>query len=314
MSIKRKRILPLLSLILLCSCGKQPAAPAQDAEAETVKTPEVPAQTEAPERSVPADSGTAEGRDAELPLCRKKQESMEQYEDMEVAFLGTTGPDRDVDAILKRAAAIDSLSFVSELQEDRVFYGDKGPGGYYVYLVVPGLNTDLKIGSWNWYAGEITDTAVEEKNALPVIYVESCESIDPLGKIEVVRHFPEGDAENWIYTGLGAESRTLRSDYHMGVVDISPYEIFDSSERPFYAQRFFDELLTYEEVSDAVKSGKELHRMEEMYRDGKMYSVYSIEFDAGTALYGVHYEPLSGEFEVISSYNSGETWNPLGRG
>ena len=295
-----KKLLILLALLLFCSCS---SGPSSGTPISVAPPSEAPSQSPTP---VPQP-----GADPDLEALRQVQEAMEPYEDLEIAFLGCLSEENPFEDILIRAAQY--WPVVQNITAERIILGDEGDYSQYVYLLVPALNTDLQVGRYNYYAGEITDTWLEEKDALPLIYIESGDTIDPVGQIRYVRHFADGDSEGWLYTGLQAGNRKLRTDYHMGVVDTTPYDIFTSAEVPFYAQYFFDTLCSYEEIADALNSGKELTPMEEILWDGHAYAVYDIDHGDRHTLYGITILP-EGDTSVIVSYDSGMSWHPLGRG
>ena len=304
----RNRWITLLAVsLILGGCGSKPEPEAPSASAEPpaaentgTKTPEPSAE---PQTAQPVSSEELRGFQSEL----------EPYEDLEIAFLGTISMDRSLDDILARAASMEGCEAAGAINDSRIFYGDRGEYNDNVYLLVPAMNTDLKIGRYNWYAGEITETWVEEAEALPLIYVEDGDSTDPLGRIEYVRHFSDGDSEGFLYTGLGLSGK-LRTDYHMGVVDQTDYQSFDSSEIPFYMQYFHDTLMTYEEISDAVQKGGKLSVMEEMTWEGHAYMVYDLEYNGTNTLYAIRHDSESGYPHVLTSRDSGASWETLGHG
>ena len=298
----KKWMMILSASVVLTGCAGQTAAPAAED-----KPSEEPVTETAPEPVQETGNENA--------AFTQYQENMEPYEDMEIAFLGAVSMDRTLDDILQRPAANAELSeLISVIPESRIFYGDRGEYTDYVYLIIPALNTDLKVGRYNWYAGEITEAWIEETDAKPLIYVESGDSIDPLGRIEYVRRLSDGNSEGFMDTGLNASHGHLRTDYHMGIVDLSAYDKFDSSEVPFYSQYFFDTLQTYDEVRETLSSGGNLTLMEEMIYDGHAYAVYDLEKGEKRVLYGITIDPISREHSVIASYDSGVTWGQAGQG
>ena len=293
--MEKQQFIMISTLAVLCGCaggtGTQSPVPSAAAPAETVEPQATP--------SVSSDD------------LRTFQSGLEPYEDLEITFLGTVSPDQPLDAVLARARSKNACA--AAIDDSRIFYGERGEYTDYVYLLVPALNTDLKIGRYNWYAGEITETWVEETDALPLIYAESGDSTDPLGRIEYVRHLSDGDSEGFLYTGLGLSGK-LRTDYHMGVVDQTDYQSFDSSEIPFYMQYFHDTLMSYEEIADAVAKGGKLSVMEEMTWEGHAYMVYDLEYGGTNTLYAIRHDPESGYPDVLTSRDSGASWVTLGHG
>ncbi|MBR2677095.1 MAG: hypothetical protein IKE28_09320 [Solobacterium sp.] len=292
-----KRMLALVcAVILLTGCGK--AAPSGTAEGT--------------EPSAPVNTEAAGQKETEVSAALQAYiDEMEPYEIMRIAFLGGTGPDRTVDDILKRAAGLEGLSIVSEIPAERIIYGDQGQEQNNVYLIIPANKAGIRVGRYSFYAGEITEVWLDEKEAKPFIYVEDGDSVDPIGMICYM--YNGVDDGSSMYTGLAAVPGRLRTDYRMGVVDITPYDAFDSTEIGFYAQSYFDKLCSFEEVQAQLNAGGKLDPMEEMIRDGHAYMVYNMDVDGDYTLYGVT-SPRSGAPEVIVSENSGETWETLGRG
>ena len=292
-----KRMLALVcAVILLTGCGK--AAPSGTAEGT--------------EPSAPVNTEAAGQKETEVSAALQAYiDEMEPYEIMRIAFLGGTGPDRTVEDILKRASGLEGLSIVSEIPAERIIYGDQGQEQNNVYLIIPANKAGIRVGRYSFYAGEITEVWLDEKEAKPFIYVEDGDSVDPVGMICYM--YNGVDDGSSMYTGLAAVPGRLRTDYRMGVVDITPYDAFDSTEIGFYAQSYFDKLCAFEEVQAQLNAGGKLDPMEEMIRDGHAYMVYNMDVDGDYTLYGVT-SPRSGAPEVIVSENSGETWETLGRG
>lgn len=305
--MKNRWITLLAVSMILGGCGSKPEPEAPSASAEPpaaentgTKTPEPSAE---PQTAQPVSSEELRGFQSEL----------EPYEDLEIAFLGTISMDRSLDDILARAKSMKGCEAAGKIDDSRIFYGDRGEYTDNVYLLVPAMNTDLKIGRYNWYAGEITETWVEETEALPLIYVEDGDLIDPPGRIEYVRHLKDGDNEGFLFTGIGLDGK-LRTAYHMGVVDQTGYPSFDSSEIPFYSQSFHDTLMSYEEIADAVQKGGKLTVMEEMTWEGHAYMVYDLENGETNTLYAIRPDSEAGYPHVITSRDSGMSWETLGHG
>ena len=301
--VMKHTLTAVIAAIALCACSQSSSASPSAGPAvtsEPASEPAVPENTPDPRRSSPE-------------ALREYQNSMEGYEDLEIVFLGATSIDRPLTAILERAAA-DGVKPVSDLDDSGIFYGDRGTYSDYVYLIVPASSTAVRVGRYSWNAGEITETWFEEEDALPFIYVESGDSLDPLGRIEYTRRFPDGNTEGFLYTGVTASGK-LRTDYHMGVSDKTDYSRFDTAELPVFDQSFMDTLLSYDEISYRISQGDRLTRMEELLWDGHAYMVYDLSGDNGsTVLYGVTVNPLTGTADVIESRDSGMNWSPAGQG
>lgn len=287
-----KKLTMLFLAFLLTGCA---ASAPEQASAEPVKTPE---ETEAPQE--------------ETDKAILYQQNLEEYEDLEIALLGAVDEAHYLQDILNRAASAEGMGFISAIPEEKIFYGTAGEYRDYVYLIVPHPDTEVTVGTYNYYAGEIVEPAAE-KMTEPFIYVESGDTIDPAGMITYVKHFPQGESPGEMYTGVTADGK-LRTEFHMGVVDITVYDAFDPGEIPFYAQFLFDTLQSYEEISGALSEGKTLDHFGEYTWEGHIYESWGINDDTGLKLYNIYYDPVSGYTEVLTSTDSGSTWQPLGRG
>ena len=181
-----------------------------------------------------------------------------------------------------------------------------------VYLLIPNRNSDLRIASY-----EDDEVICEEENCPPVLYIESNAIMDILSTISVVRHLENGVSENFFPTGLDVCSGQLRTDFHMGVVDISHYEDFDHTEIPFYDQFLFDRLY-YDAplVSDDLQSGSyDANPLWEIEQDGHRYLVYEIggtQEGIKSYFYAIHYDSEQNEFRYLISTDQSQWNNPGG--
>ncbi len=300
-----KRLTVLTAVFLLLSgCGSSSAS-----EAKT--TPEAQAEQIQASKTPEAEEAASEQTAASAADLRAE---MEPYEDLRVAYLGTISADRSMEEVLARAEMIPGCAGVSVLAESRTVYGKKGTNENYVYLFIPAENTDVTAGTYNYYAGEIVDVFLQEENAEPFVYVETGEMCSPAGMISYVRHLETGDIEGFMYTGLTAVPPRLRTDYHMGIVDITPYEEYDSADLPFFAQAYFDKLCSYETIQDALNQGGTLNVMEEMIWDGKAYTVYTLDLEGAHTLYAITRDSLQGTEPVLVMEDVDSGWQPLGKG
>ncbi|MBQ1321386.1 MAG: hypothetical protein IIY53_07085 [Solobacterium sp.] len=296
----KKLITVILTAVMLGACGGKAADPTPTpADAPTPAPAGVPTAKPASER--PGGAGTA-GSETPHPYVA----GMEGYEDLEVAFLGTVNSERSRADVVARAASELNLPLAAEIDEDHVIYGDLGEYEDNVYLIIPAADTDLRVGRYSWYAGEITEVWYEAEKSQPILYVESAESDAPAGMIEYVRHFADGTTDGFIYTGFDLGDRVLRTAFHMGVVDITPYDFFSSDEIPFKEQSLFDALLQQAEVSQAVNSGGELMKMGEFCYDANMYLDYVLRKDDTDTHWAAGYLP-DGTVDVICS-EDGQNW------
>ena len=291
----------LCTLVLLAACAKgegPQASPAPEASAAPQAT-----------AAAPITEHTQPGMTPE-----EYQAGMENYENMEIAFLGTVNQERSLQEVLDRAAEWKGFSFIPQIPEDRIVYGERGEFEDNVYLIIPAVNTDITVGEFNWYAGEIVEEWYHEENAKPLILVETAEDPDPHAQIRYTRHNANGTSEDAIYTGFSCMSSHLRTDYHMGTVDITPYEQFTTAEVPFMQQFFFDTLNEFEEVQKQLQQGGELHAMEEMIWDSHAYGVFDMSVNQGNTLYAVCVGYFPDAPHVMYSDDRGESWQELGRG
>ncbi|MBR3203558.1 MAG: hypothetical protein IKF60_08225 [Solobacterium sp.] len=292
----KRSLMISLSVFLLCACGGNAPKPAAEMEPS------------------PEPSAAVENRTGDPAALEQYQAEMDPGADLEIGLLGVISETNSLDDILNRAADIPVLSLGAQVNSERIIYGDRGKDTDNVYLLIPARNTDVKVGRYNWYAGEITETWFSETSALPFIYIEDGDAVDPVGKIEYVRHFADGDTEGFMYTGLQAVPARLRTEFHMGIVDITPYTEFNSGEVGSFAQYYFDTLCSYEEIQNEVRQGKELSLMGEMIYDGRAYTVYSMEVSGENRLYAITRNTETGTAEVLYSYDSGDNWKQLGHG
>ena len=261
-----------------------------------------------------ADSGSNQA--SVFPKCDDYMSKMEAWETLEVAYIGMTSPDRSVDDIIDRAANELGFPFADELRS-RIVYGACSAFDNCVYLFIPTPDLNLYIGQYSWYAGEVTHEWFSEQHAKPFIFVETSNDQNPLSQIVFA---PEGVAMHdgdFMYTGLNFVTGELRTDYHMGFVDMTDYDALEYDERPFYAQYFFDTLLSFDEISDKVyNKNYTINNMDEMFYDGDMFNVYSLSDPSGNvdSLLAVHLNMVDSSLKVMQSDPSGQSWTQLARG
>ncbi|MBO7702993.1 MAG: hypothetical protein J6S26_01000 [Solobacterium sp.] len=290
----------LLSLLLLAGCTGGSNADTQDLS--HLPNTAGGEETAAPEESSPdADNGADPRAD------------MEDYETVEIAFIGVCPMDGDVMEVVQNASSYEKLSYLKHMTESDIVRGQETMSESNVYYILPAENTDLTIGRYSWHADDITDVYYEQENSGPIIFVETADCVSPLSLIRLVRHLDNDSYDDSIYTGFSLASSRLRTDYHMGVVDITPYDQFTSAEVPFYKQGFFDRLMEVAEIQQAVDKGAKLSVMDEMIYEGYAYAVYDLEGEDGShRLYGITSDPAA-EYGIISTVNY-ETWEPVGMG
>ncbi len=325
-----KKLLPILCiLLLLVSCGKTPAADPgpsvdpivnPDGSSGTdstigpggTDTPADPGGTDAPKPET--DQPTGEG--ASHSMTTDYRYGMDDYEDMRIAFLGCITHSRSLDDIIARAKKDPRFTdILTEITEDEIIYGDLGDFVSNVYLIIPAWNTDLTVGRYSWYANEIVETWYSKESSWPILYIERGEMIDIPGKIEYTRHFSDGDTYGWMYTNFNCTNGKLRTDYHMGIVDITPYENFTTEEISDYSQSFFDALCGVGEISLGMSKGYNLSVMEEVTYDGDPYALYVLTNPKGDleGYYMIRYDFNTGQRKILTSTDA-MNWMQVGMG
>ena len=296
-----KKLIPALSaLLVLSACGSS-SSNNSGSVAATI-TPDQPASSSAPAES-PSEGSQVNPRD-----------HMEEYECMEVAFLGLADEKVSVSDVIENAKTnFSGFSWLSAVSDKDIVYGERGEHSDNVYVILPAETTDLRIGKYNWYAGEITDVYYDQKNSGPVIFVESAEKVSPTAKIEFVRHYSGSDSNDGIYTGFSVAHNRLRTAYHMGTVDTTPYEKFSSAEVPFYSQYLYDTLTSFEEVQAELDKGGHLSVMDELIYDSYAYALYDLEREDGSHA-GYAITPDQAAPTRVMSSADYTSWTPLGRG
>ncbi len=295
-----KKLIPILTaLLMLTACGSS-ASPAATPASESPK----PEETTSVQPAV-----TPETEPAPEPRAH-----MEPYECMEVAFLGTTSQSQTpLDVIENARVNFPGFSWLAAIESKDIISGELSDTLNNVYVILPAETTDLKIGKYSWHAGEITDVYYEAKNSGPVVFVENGEAVSPLSRIEFVRHVNDSASDDGIYTGFSLASDKLRTDYHMGTVDTTPYDKFSSAEVPFYRQYFFDTLNSYDEIKNELDKGSKLAVMDEMFYEGIAYAIYDLEKPDVTHVgYAITPDP-NAPYRVMYSPDFRD-WSPLGQG
>ena len=284
--MKRYLILTAAALAL-CGCGKKDN-PVPAASAAPENTPDI-IQTPAP--SVPA----------EINVPIDYMEEMGSGEDLAVAYLGTASQEISVEQIVSDAYE-DGYGIIGQIAEDDIIYGDQGMYYNNVYLLVPAQKTELTVGRYSWYAGEMTESFYSENNSGPIIYVETAESVSPQTLIGYKRHFDDGDTEGWMYTGINVQEGTLRTDFHMGIIDITGYDRFEKDRIPFFSNLYEEALLRLEGVQEKLDERMLMHKLGEAWFDGRMYALYYISDvdDENRTFYGLTYDWSQDTFYYLS--------------
>ena len=242
----------------------------------------------------------------QMPLTEEYLSKMEDYEVMEVCLLGATGEEKSLDEILKRAKDEWGYKLIDEIDEEHIIFGKQSVYNY-VYLLIPAKDTELSVGSFDPYSGNMKEIYHKAEDGLPFIYVEEWYGMDPRGIISIVT----GQDSFSMKTGRNGASGQLRTDYLMGVVDITPYQELGGYEIGSFAQHYLELLRYAPMISDLIDQGYEEHFMDEMIYDGHMYMVYSFTFEDTTVndlLYAVHYDLETNTVKYLFSSDGGQNW------
>lgn len=332
-----KKLLPILCiLLLLVSCGKTPAVDPDPAVDPIVKpdgssgtgdsgstgnqggtgysgnTGNQGGTADAPK----PETGQPTGDAAAHQMTTAYRYGMDDYEDMRIAYLGCITHSRSLDDIIERAKKeFGFTDILNEITDDEIIYGDLGDFVSNVYLIIPAWNTDLTVGRYSWYANQIVETWYSRESSWPILYIERGEMIDIPGRIEYVRHFADGNTDGWMYTNFNCTNGQLRTDYHMGIVDITPYEYFTTEEISNYSQSFFDALCGVGEVNLGLSKGYHLNVMEEMIYDGEPYALYYLSDTKGdpVSYYLIRYDFNTGQRTIRTSTDL-LNWMQVGMG
>jgi len=242
----------------------------------------------------------------QMPLTEEYLSKMEDYEVMEICLLGTAGEDRSLKDVLDRAKDEWGYELIGEIDENHIIYGDQSAYNY-VYLLIPGKETELSVGSYDPYSDSMVKVFHKAEDGLPFIYVESWMGMDPRGIISIVTGIDSFSMK----TGRNSGSGQLRTDYLMGVVDRTPYEILTGPEIGSFSQFYFDLLSTAPMISDLMKDGYQGYFLDEMLYDGHMYMVYSFTYEDAPVidfLYAVHYDMETNTPKYLYTSDWGVNW------
>ena len=294
----KKTLFAIASVLALSACGSSAAASTADAVINLSEEHSVtfePVQTPQTEE------------------VSNPREHMEAYECMEIAFLGLTDENTTPQQVVENARQnFAGFSWLAAVSDENYVSGEQGDY-LSVYVILPAEDTDLKIGQYSWYAGEITNVYYDEKNSGPVIFTETSEAVSPISQIEYTRHYADGEQSDAIYSGFSVANETLRTDYHMGTVDTTPYEQFTSAEVPFYRQYFFDTLTSLDEIKAELDSGASLSVMDEMIYDSYAYALYDLQREDGSHAGYAITPDQNAEYRIMYSPDY-MSWSPMGQG
>ena len=291
-------------LLLLTGCRKKEepeevSEPVEEVQ-ETQTDEQIPEEETEPEEEI-----VPETAEPEAPVF---------YEKAKIVYLGCTGEDRDLDAILERAADRMHLSAVKNIKKDHIIYGKQGEEDN-VYLIIPEKDITLTIASFP----DMSKTYYREENSGPVIYVEKNDVMNIDSVFTAVRPDDRSETQQF-YIGIDPSNNVLfvNDAISQGVDDQSDYDIFDESELKDYASMY--EYYLYHEAPGASEdleddnytiggSGYLLlndrlyvsYLIQETYNPDKSYQ-YAIRYD----------EPSKTMEYMICLDGSGKKWIEMG--
>ena len=288
-----------LCVLLLCLSGCGQKSPEQ---------PEAPSDIPAPGEE------TADPVRKDMPLTKAYIAAMDEYEDMEVILLGCEDGSRTIADLFERAKNEWGLTFLDEVDQDHLVYGEGSDNGNYVYLLVPADGNSVSISSLDKASGTSKDLWYNSDDGLPVVYVESAEGLTPRGIFAYDAAYGSRQESLSFYTGVD-EGGHLRTSYIMGLVDKTPYEKMNSAEIGFFSQFLYDILYTEApEASGALQRGDyKASFMDEMMHEGKMYTVYSMDPQKEGLpqyLYGIAYDTETNTLQYIETFDYTEWYDP----
>ena len=263
----RKLVISFISGLLLVGCSSSSAGVTPTPTIEVSSTP-VAEPTPTIETNI-------------TPLTDEYINQMEGYELLRYGFLGWMDDEDGLREVINRADDFPGFAFVSELSEKDAVYGKEGED-YNVYLLVPKKGHMIEIGEYNWYAGEMTEVFYKSDSGKPILYIETSDNKTYHGQIRI-------DGDMTLYTGFNIATSKLRTEFKMGVVDITPYEEFTSSEVPFYAQALHDKMTQVKEIQKIEREGGSalLSGEEIIFEDTLYVLVYARDKDGKDIFYGV---------------------------
>ena len=267
-----RRIIPMiLGALLIAGCGS--------------KEPHIAEEPEIRPSQIQIDSAEEKKRKAFVAEYLK---NMDDYETMEIAFLGTIGETKTLNDVVTRAAEMDGLEIAGNVKDDHYVYTSNGNEIQNVYLLIPASGIDLSIGHLDLATGAIDSVYMESSGSEPVILMEVADVFDPQFQIDIKNN---GEITDSIMTGFNVSSSKLRTAYHMGVVDITPYDELPGGEVPFYSQSLFD--------YTSSLTGKQLKLMYEMILVDHMYAIFGDEQE--DLMYAVTLNSQTGEYECLKT-------------
>ena len=234
-------------------------------------------------------------------LLTTYQDNLEDYEIFEICFIGVRNNERSIQDLIDRISKQKGYEFIADFKDEDIYEGDLGLYNDNVYVIIPNDDVSVTVGRYSWYAGGITEIWHKTEDGKPFIYVESADSSNPVSMIEFVKNADAGQ----MMTGFNNAYRRLRTDFLMGVVDITPYDKFSTDEIPSIDEVIDDILYNQLKVGEAIEHGATLSTMGEQTWEGDYYVIKYLHTEEHNPLmcYGIHYDRLSGKAKIIGSYD-----------
>ena len=269
----------VLAALMLCSCGSK-----QDASSQK---PDVPADSSGQE-TPPEETGTV--REATYPeeeYLKAYRDGMQPYELVRIAFLGEVTEDQSYRQVLQRALTLDDFQVVGEVDDAHTADGQHGEYADAVYLIIPNRGVSLTIGKRSEDGTGTEEIWYRSEDDGPVLFAERGDTMDAPSLIHAVR----GEEYDYVLTGFDAAYGRLRTEQHMGVTDVTPYDVLEGGEIPMYAQICFDSLQSFGEVEQYIRDGREVWTVGEQIIEGNVCIVYVLNANEDNQVfYAMHWD------------------------
>lgn len=275
----KKFLIILFILLLLTGCTKSKSKNADISENDTAKNELIPPADDTTDTE--SDTVIDENSEADPSMDEKTDFSnvesellpdtlettmyienyldmMDDYEVVEIAFLGTVYREQSLDDVLTRSANVD-FGFIPSLPKSQVVYGEGAQEAeeQFVYLVIPSRHNDLSIGKYDMNTKAMSTIYYKAENSYPVIFIEKPNYFELESQINVLAYTDDEEAikgESSVVTGFYLGK--LRTNDMMGTVDMTNYELIDPTEIPFIEQTLFDDLLQLDAYRDELTIGE----------------------------------------------------------
>ena len=302
-----KKVLSILVLLcfLLTGCAEREPEPTVVPDPAPTVAPD-PAPVVEPQPQAPSDTNGETG--AWLQKVQAYRDQMDGYEMMEVAYLGSAYEDRTVETVLGQYAS--TYPFLADMPEEQYIYGLCNEFETAIYLFIPKANTQVSVGEYIGATGEMGTIWHKDDEGKPFLFFEHTDSLDPLSLVSCV----DDSGEVFMCTGFDLHSSHLRTEYMMGLVDVTDYDaLYEQGAVPFYRQAFFDVLQQdVEDVYKVVQAGGEVRSLWEAPIDGHRYLVFEVNGEEAK-YYAIRLTHSSSEIPILASDDMME-WKPAKEG